>query len=134
MLAEGLATFLKDDSDISALVDGRVYPLRIPQRVGKDQSMPCLVYQRVGAVRNQSFCGTDQLVAASYQIDSYAIRYQDAVQLSEAVAVVLLDYTGDMGDTHVDRVFLESEIDLNDIEPGLYRVSQTYIIWHKEEL
>lgn len=137
MIEIGLARFLEADAGVAALVVDsalkRIFPLLIPEHVrGDPKKMPCLVYQRIATSRTATFCGTDSLVNVSMQIDCYALNYVSAKTLADAVRRRLVDYTGSMGDTHVDRVFIDVEFDLVEQDTGLFRVSQTYSIWFVE--
>jgi hypothetical protein len=137
MIEAGLAQFLKANAGIAALVGDnaltRIFPLLIPEHVrGDPKKMPCLVYQRIGTTRGGTFCSTDTLVSVSMQIDCYSLNYLQAKLLADAVRTALVDYTGPMGDTHVDRVFADVEFDLVEQDVILYRVSQTYTIWFVE--
>lgn len=126
-LEASLHAFLSGDAGVSGFVSGRVYPGVIVQ--GSEQ--PCLVYNKQGRDRQQLFCGTDGLMMTRVDIDCYASSYRQSVNLANAVTAALLDFSGTMFGTRVPRVFLESEFDLSDIEPGLYRQSQTWAIWHR---
>lgn len=138
MIEAGLSQFLKANAGVAALVANdpaltRIFPLVIPEHVrGDPKKMPCLVYQRIGTNRTATFCKTDGLVNVSMQIDCYSLSYLQAKQLADAVRKCLIDYTGLMGDTHVDRVFSDVEFDLVEQDVLLYRVSQTYTIWFLE--
>lgn len=127
-LEKSLRDYLLADVAVGAIVSGRMYPLVIPQ----GGAMPCLVYSKDGRQVQQLYCGEDGLRRTMIQIDCYAVVYDDAVGLANAVSAALRDFSGSMGVTRVPRVFLENEIDLSDIEPGLYRQSQTWAVWHRE--
>lgn len=138
MIEVGLAQYLKNHAVVGPLVTDagltRIFPLLIPEHVrGDNRKQPCLVYQRIGTERQGTYCATDTLVTASIQIDVYSKSYFDVKTLARAVELALVDYTGPMGDTHVDKVFLNVEFDLVETDTGLYRVSQTYVIWFKSE-
>lgn len=129
MIEEGLFSHLKADAGLTALLRStNIFGVIIPQNSG----MPSVVYSRIAATRTQTLCGTDGLVKGLFQIDSYAISYLTAKKLANAVRLSLIDFHGAMGDTRVASVSLDTEVDLDDPEPGLYRVSQTYIIWFAE--
>lgn len=126
-LEASLHSFLSGNSGVSSLVAARIYPGIIPQ----GGAQPCLVYNKQGRDRQQLFCGADKLKMTRFEIDCYATTYRQSVLLANAVTVALENFSGDMNGTQVPRVFLENEIDLSDIEPGLYRQSQTWAVWHR---
>lgn len=136
MIEEGLFTFLTQDTAVAAMIGGaqvRIWPLMIPQHAqGDPDKQPCLVYQRIGRGAGSTFCATDDLVNGDFQIDSYALNYLTARRLAAAVRVRLVDYVGLMGTISVDKVTLDTEADLLDPTPGLFRVTQSYSIWYRE--
>jgi hypothetical protein len=127
-LEASLFTFLTDAASVAAFVGTRVFPGVIPQGAAQ----PAIVYAKRGRNRQQLFCGTDGLKRTRVDIDCYATSYRQSVLLANAVTAVLEDFSGTMGTTRVPRIFLESETDLSDLEPGLYRQSQSWAIWHRE--
>ena len=140
MIQEGLYTYLAADAGVSALVSSRIYPLVIPETVYTEATKkPCLVYSVDGKSRQVRYSGTDTLVAASVQIDCYARTYLASQQLAEAVRSAMVDYSGTwtgssspQTSNRVQSIFIQSEFDMLDPEPGLYRVSQQYTIWYDE--
>lgn len=137
MIEIGLSTYLSEHPVVGpVLVDPeltRIFPLLIPEHVRDDaKKMPCLVYQRVGTERGKTFCATDSLANVQMQVDLYAKSYAVVKQLALIVRQALVDYTGSMGDMHVDKVFIDVEFDLVETDTGLYRVSQTYTFWVQE--
>lgn len=122
-----LFSYLSTNAGITALVVKRVYPGIIPQ----SGVQPCIVYNKQSRTRQQTFCGTSNLLLTRLEIDCYADTYIQSVALANAVTAALQDFSGDMAGTDVPKIFLENEIDLSDIEPGLYRQSQTWAMWHR---
>lgn len=131
MIEEGLYSYLRAQVAIAELAGDRVFPLAIPQHHYTEASrLACVVYQRIGVSRQIKFCGTDDFVESTFQVDCYAMTYLKAKQLARAVRLALVDYAGAMGAETVQNVFIQTEFDLDDPDPGLYRISQTYSIWH----
>ncbi len=140
MIQDAFYAFMAAQTGITALTSTRIFPLVIPQKIYSDATkQPCLVYSFDSKNRQKRYSGTDSLVAGSVQIDCYATTYRQAQLLAQAVRAALLDYSGTWtGNTSpqvshkVQKCFLENEIDLDDPEPGLYRVSQSWAIWYDE--
>lgn len=126
MLVEGLFSVLTSDSAITGIVGDRVYPLLMPQ----SGTIPAIVYSQIGRREDVSLCSADGKIRATIQIDSYSKQYRTSKMLADAVRSVLVDFTGAMGDARVATVILDQELDLDDPEPGLFRVSQTFFIWY----
>ena len=129
MIEESLFALLSSDTAVSGLVEDRVYGLIAPQVA----PLPRIVYARIASLRTQTLCATDRKVRVLMQVDSYDRTYRGSKVLAGAVRQTLTDYTGDMFGTRVATVTLDSEIDLADPDPGLYRVSQSYFLWITEE-
>lgn len=107
----------------------RIYPQVLPQR----PSYPAATYQVVGRTRQSMFSGTNDMARASVNIDVYGQNSEDVETGSDAIRAALLDFRGAMGGTQVNRISLDNEIDLTDVEPGLFRNSMSFSIWHDED-
>ncbi len=130
MLHQSLKVHLEADTQFSA---GFFYMI-IPQATPIQQRVPCVVFNRNGVDRQVRYCGTDGIVRSSISLDCYATSYSDARSLAAIVRSALIDFRGQLGGSlAVSAASLVNEIDLVDIEPGLFRVSQTWDIWHVEE-
>lgn len=137
-LEQGLYERLKADVALGLLIGtgdaARIYHDLIPQHAyGESTKLGCVVIQRTGTGFDGDFCGTDPLVDASIQIDSYAMTRGEAWMIGRAVRNCLLDFSGTLaGEIPVDRIACVNDLSLTDPEPGLYRRSQTYQIWNEE--
>lgn len=133
LIEEGLYAFLAADStlnnDPNFGVKGRIFGMLAPQNT----VTPCIVYSKIVQIESQTLCGTDNLVRALMQIDCYTKEYKESKQVAKAVKLRLRDYKGLMGTVRTANIVLDNEVDLNDPDPGLFRVSQTFFIWYYEE-
>lgn len=133
MIEQGIYERLRDDAAIAALVSGRVFPVLIPEsRAHGESATPCVVFTLNHQARSLTVCDASSSVEGTYQIDSVSQSYFEAKEIADAVRLSLNSFTGPMGGTPVDRVLLETAQDLVEAEPGLYRVSQTYIFYYQE--
>lgn len=133
MIEVALFDHLSGDAGVAALVGTRVFPLVIPQRSSQTVLRhPCLVYARLDVRRQQKFCETDGLVRSNFQLDCYATTYAESGNVAAATRSALIDFRGMMGAVRVRAVFLDSQSDFVEPDPGLYRVVQRFIIWHDE--
>ncbi len=137
ILETGLVQHLAADTAVLSLVGQgsrvRIFPMIIPQKAKAVDQVPCAVYQVTQEERQKVYCGTQKLISVTLQMDSYAIDLGTARQLSAAIRSALLDFRGFMGDVLVRDVTLVGGLTLYDMEPGLMRVMDTYIIWYEEE-
>lgn len=137
MFHDGLAKELAENTNTSAYLAGtpdRVYPMVIPQKVPRGApQIPCIVYALRNVERQVTYCATSGLVRSTMQLDCYSSDYSEAKLLARAVYDVLQDFKGLLGGTiDVRAASLETEFDIQDFEPGLYRVSQSWVFWHVE--
>lgn len=134
MIKAALYNYLIGDSGVSALIADRVYPLLIPQQAWSGSSVqPCAVYQRTSVQRDVRHCGTSGLALSTMQIDAYATDYEAADAVARVIKDALINYYGPMGDVDIKSITLAAEFDLLDPEPGLFRVSLSFFIWHTGE-
>jgi len=112
----------------------RIYPLMIPQKVpGGAPQLPAVVTALTSVERQVLYCGTSGLVRSRVNLDCYALTFDEAKELADAVRQVLQDFNGMLGQIlDVRNAAMDTEIELVDIEPGIYRVSQSWAIWHVE--
>jgi len=132
-LHQAIQAHLTSETSVESLIDGRVYFLVVPQASTGDR-MPCVVINRAGVDRQVTYCGTNGLVKTSVTLDCYALRYTSARTLANEVRKALVDFRGLLGGLlSVSSASIVNEFDLTDIEPGLFRVSQSWDFWHNEE-
>ena len=133
-----LFDFLSNQTEVQALLGEaaktRFWPLVVPERA----ALPGCVYRFDSTQRGRTYCATDKVVRTRVQLDSYSKNYLQTVQLASVLRLVLIDFRGMMGSApnavKVKDVAIDpnSDRDLEDPEPGLYRRWQDYTIWHVE--
>jgi hypothetical protein len=124
-----IVTYAKSVKPITDLVGRRIYGLyREP-----NAPLPQLLIMRTNTQRQPLYCRTSNLVAADFQLDSYGLTGQDATGLAKVVRKAFMDFTGMMGDTSVNRVFLTNEFPKVDPEPGDISITQLFTIWYLED-
>lgn len=133
MIFDGLATHLMQAAPLAALIGDRVWPQIIPQSDRGEQRIPCVVYTLVDRQRAVSYCGTDPIAEALYQIDAYGRSYGQSVDVAQAVQDALIDFRDTVDGYFVHHVRITAELDLMDPDPGLYRRSMTFAIWHQTQ-
>ena len=126
-LEEALYAHLIASPGVSALVEARVYPLRLPL----SPQFPALTYQRISAPTIQDFSGTAK-TRARIQITAWDDSYAGAKAVAGAVANALDNYSGQMGGAGgvwCDATLM-TDHDLYDIELGWWYVVADYEIWY----
>ena len=126
-IESGFASWLLNDTGVTALVGARVYPSRMPDSTTVNPTIyPCLTYTLVSEPMTTTFDGA-QLFAARIQVDSWASSYKSAHDTAAAVHAIQ-GYRGEMGGYEVGGVFRQRKNDFSDPENKLYRVSMDYMI------
>jgi uncharacterized protein DUF3168 len=126
--AVDLTAYLKADVTINATVSGRVFPNVVPQGT----AFPSISYNQVSGVRLRNLpLGPTGRAMPRITINSWAVRYQDARALADAVRLRLNGFTGVIGSMTGCRITLDNEFDTFEEEAGtngIHRVVQDYII------
>lgn len=124
MFEEALFSFLVADTDLTALVGQRIYPLLLPQQ----PTTPAISYQRISTTPLYALNGNQQLTKVRIQFDIFGATLADAKSVAEALHSRLDAYRGLMGSVQVGSVFRASEMDLYDPSVESFRVSTDYLI------
>ena len=106
--------------DVAAMVGARVYPNIRPQA----SPLPALVLTVVSGRRDYHTRGVGTLKTRRVQVDVFASTAQDAEDLSNATEEALSGFSGVVGGTRFQGVFLDAERD--GFEPAQEEGSAVY--------
>lgn len=112
-------------SQVSSLIDARIYPTRAPQGVLR----PFLVWMRQGVERQQLYCGVDRTVLGEYIFSCYGTTQQEANDVADAVRVAMQDFAGMMGEVLVKNAHMRDSFPIGDEDPNIFTVRQLWRIW-----
>ena len=131
-LEEAVYAILVGDAGVTALVEARVYPQKIPQDVG----LPAVAYLRVSKRRVKSHSGPSGLARVRMQVNCTAGSYAVAKTVTAAIGLAL-DGIGVGGPVTVAGVeihgsWLESEGDVYGEGEGLHGARQDFMFWCRE--
>lgn len=112
---EAVIAVLLADSDITAIVDTRIFPKKVPDG---NELWPVIVLNEVSSTPVNTFAGTyaKRLNNVRLQLDCYAREYLPAKNLSELVDQVLVDSTDLTVWKQAGREFYEDETELHRVE------------------
>jgi hypothetical protein len=129
-----LFAYLSTVPAVTAIAAQRIHPDKIPQHdLDGPVRVPAVVYARSSVEEQMTFCGPDDLVRITMSVDSYALAYDDAEALADAVRKALVGFSGQMGPVLVNALQPDTEsVPGPDPEPGLFRVYQSFNIWCRE--
>lgn len=129
MIGAALRTHLLADVGLAALIGTRVHPLILPQ----GSVFPALTYQQISDLPGHTLGGPVDLHRIRMQIDVWASTYLSMEAVSAALRTALDGYRGQWGgsppDIVVQGAFLQTERDLYEAEPTVFRRSADYFLW-----
>ena len=129
-----LRSALVGNADVSALVAGRIYPLRYvgPQPV----QFPIIIWRRSGVLRDQTLGAPMGVPRLTVEFYIYATTYETARDLADKCRRVLDGYGGTVDNVQVKQVALTDEsddlVEQEGAETSLYSVRQSYEIRWQE--
>lgn len=133
MLEAALVSELKKASSYHTLIDGRIYPLKLPQEI----TLPATVYQRINTTRYHCMQEDSKLSSPRIQLDHYSTSYITAKSVAEACRAKLQNFSGTIGAGAETKegvaVLLQDETDHFEDDTKYWRVRQDYIIYHQED-
>jgi hypothetical protein len=128
-----MAAYLALNADVTALAGTRIYPMRAPAPSTKEpNTLPYLTFQLIDepvAITHDA----KSTYKARVQVDARAETYKAAHALADAVHAALHGYRGNWSPFDVGSVLRKSKADLSDMEVGLERLSQDYVVTYREE-
>lgn len=131
-IEQGLFTFLTGQAAIATMVGTRIYPVRLKKEPTTGRvALPAITYTRIDATRIRSHSGPSNLVAAMFEVNTWANGYDEARGLGDLVVEALDCYKGMMGFTEVGAAFVDSDPEFFDADLEAYRVAVTTTIWYR---
>jgi hypothetical protein len=126
-IEKAIKSILTSDIAVNALIEGRCYPLTLPQ----NPEYPLCLYIHISGTRENQLRGDAGQAHKRYQIESWAKTYAEAKELSNAVANVLNQYSGTVGTVVIGSILIENENETYEEVVKVNRVMQDYMIWHQ---
>lgn len=122
MFEVGLMQLLKNNSDITALVSGRIFAGRIPKNA-TDSTYPCVVWTIVSTTDDPIIQGSSGFRFKRVQIDTYGHTskggYMATTRVSDVIRRALTGFHG----SFPDGTFVDSSVVITDqdflAEPGV---------------
>lgn len=108
-ILEAIYSYLSKNESVKNYVDGRLYPILLPQ----DCVLPAIVYAPVVANYSSAHQGDTGYVKQTIQITCHANTFKDARKLSRLIKKLLQDYRGDMSGLFIEAVFIKTDFDID---------------------
>lgn len=139
MIHEPLSLHLRANAGLQALIgsggSARYFEGTLAQKVPNGRHrIPAVLLRSIDIQDRQvAYCGTVGTIRALATLDCYDSAARGAWLVAGAVRGALLDFRGVMSGTLLVRhIGLDLETELDDPEPGLYRVRQSWAVWFTE--
>lgn len=116
MVGNAIKSLLTADSDVNALVSGRIYPLVAPQSGAE----PYITYQIIDNRPNETDNRVSGLDFVEVQINCFDSHYDDQEGLSQKVRTALDQYVGVAASVDIREIRFEDERDLYDQDREKY--------------
>ena len=108
-ICQALYEYLSADADIKKRINGRIYPIVLPQNA----LLPAIVYSPVLANYDSALQGDTGFVKQTVQFVSHDTTYKKTRELSRLIKKALQDYQGDMNGLCIQAVFVKSDYEYN---------------------
>jgi hypothetical protein len=126
---------LVTEPSVARIIGFQVYSIAVP----KGAAIPFVVYKRANISRESTLLGPLFTPVVGLQISCWALSYDGARDLSDAVRLTLDGHTGTLAGVRIDDMRLVSEVDdfIDPTEvgsqlPPAYEVRQVYSIRWQE--
>lgn len=128
-----LSQHLLDDAGIAALVNTRVFPVRLPER----STLPAIAWQRASTNRTYTYDRQEDAepwASVRVQIDCWGRSPEEVIDVSEAVMFSLSGYDDLMSGELLTTSFNIDEFDLFDSATKQYRRVLDFRISHQDDV
>lgn len=122
----GLSAILQADANVGALVDDRLYPLRLPQ----NPTLPAVSFVRISDTVEHTLGVDHPIYLSRFQFSAWSAVYDEAKDVAEAVRAALSRYRGTAGGVVFSDIFFDSSLDLFDGEARLCQSVVEFLVWH----
>ena len=128
-IENALYTRLTTHAGTTALIVKRCYPKRAPQGA----TLPCLVYERIGAQRVTALAADTDLVYARFQVTVIADTYDEILSIATQVRLALQRYKATVGGVVINNIDMDyGETDIYDPAVEFYQRAMDFEIAHRE--
>lgn len=125
MIEEGLTSLLLASNQLQQLVGDRIYPVLVPE----SSPYPCISYQTISEVSDNTSDGPSGYVDRRIQVDAWGKSYPDVRHAQDAVRQAIEGFSGTLSDgTVVMSVRSVNSFDGFESDARIYRSSADYIV------
>lgn len=129
MIDAALYQRLTGYAGLSALIDDRVHPVTLPEKV----DLPAVVYSRVSGQIESAFGSDSTLRRARYTLLCMSNSALEAKQVATQAAAAVQRYRGTLDSTVIQDIFIENGgVDFYDAQAKLHYCAVDIIIHYEE--
>jgi hypothetical protein len=125
--------YLSNEPGVSALVDVRIFPAKLPEGV----AYPSIVWHRISARRVDTYDAFgnnyEAFAFVRVQFDAWAKSFDEAVEVGEALLAALSGYGGDMSGELI-TAHAVNEFDDHDSTTKLFRRSLDLSVGYEDDV
>jgi len=104
-LEEALTLYLLGYPGLAALIDDKLYPDELPQRI----KLPAVIYSKISDVKDHTLAGQNRLERPMFQFTAFASTKTAARAIANQLKAALCDFQGMMSGLEVQYIKLENE-------------------------
>lgn len=128
MIEQGIVTFVRAHTPLTALQGTRIYPDSLPQ----EPTLPATVFFSISDPSSYSHDGQSSWKEQRFQFEAWAKDPLAAITLKNTLRSAFGGFKGMMGATEVYAAFVENGRTLDDDETGVYRRVLEIVFQYKE--
>lgn len=125
-IEEAFVSRINANADAQEILEGRVYA----SSASPGAEPPVVIYTKVSSDRKRDLSGKARLAITRMQLDCYSGEYEEAKTISRLIIEDFDSFKGIVAGVNVLACWVDSEEDIYEGDPGLYRTSMDFMIWH----
>ena len=128
MIEKAVRTVLLACSDVTDLINNKVYPLIIPQR----ETLPAVTYKRITTTPIHTMVEEYDVEKVMLLIRVDSLFYEEMKDISKAIKDCFLNYKGTVGDTYIQAALFENQHDdvTENKESVVYYEELEFTFWY----
>lgn len=121
-MEQAIVDILENDSNVSAVIDNRIFPLFIPQ----EKKVPAITYERIDTDANDTKSGASTLDGILIDIDLWGKDFKVLKDLAKDVRNALDRFSGTKQGIIIQSIQFDNEIQAFSDDKLLHHLTQTY--------
>lgn len=107
MIYDDVRSYLQGETSITTYVSTRIHPIHLPQ----NPTLPAIAFTQIGSDHDHHLGGAAGSTSVALRLAVFSEDLQEAIDIAEALRLVLQGYRGAMGNMTVTFCTLEEQED-----------------------